>query len=382
MVKRDEKSSLFFYPDIYNKLYSMIKQTWEISNEERNRILSLHESATKNLYLMSEQVEAGNPQNISAELTNEPKWELMGFTIIQRGSEYFVYRPKDLRYTSHAAYLKYETAITDIPDTYIKIPTISELGGVITKGSQAGTTKIVPTELTQNAIYVGEMMNLLDGGKSSSLYYCAFDTKRNIPIFGKISLTKKLYLGSHMVVGYEKVREKPNTLISFGSKNYTDNYGIEISDESEGVPVEPQDTPPIIPPTETPKITTFDIESPFVFDKTELSDESEVKFKEFIENIKKYYNNVTGDVTVTTSASIDSDPSKTEEYNMNLSRRRAQTIIDRLKNESGNKTLNFIANPIGQTDKFKPGAKWPEVKDNNQTAPNRRLIIKLPEVTQ
>jgi hypothetical protein len=33
----------------------MIKQTWEISNEERNRIISLHESATKNLYLMSEQ---------------------------------------------------------------------------------------------------------------------------------------------------------------------------------------------------------------------------------------------------------------------------------------------------------------------------------------
>ena len=55
MVKRDKKLSLFFYPDIYNKLYSMIKQTWEVSNEERNRILSLHESATKNLYLMSEQ---------------------------------------------------------------------------------------------------------------------------------------------------------------------------------------------------------------------------------------------------------------------------------------------------------------------------------------
>ena len=41
MVKRDKKLSLFFYSDIYNKLYSMIKQTWEISNEERNRILSL-----------------------------------------------------------------------------------------------------------------------------------------------------------------------------------------------------------------------------------------------------------------------------------------------------------------------------------------------------
>lgn len=34
----------------------MIKQTWEISNEERNRILSLHETATKNLYLVSEQI--------------------------------------------------------------------------------------------------------------------------------------------------------------------------------------------------------------------------------------------------------------------------------------------------------------------------------------
>ena len=34
----------------------MIKQTWEISNEERNRILSLHESATKNFYLVSEQL--------------------------------------------------------------------------------------------------------------------------------------------------------------------------------------------------------------------------------------------------------------------------------------------------------------------------------------
>ena len=56
MVKRDKKLSLFFYPDIYNKLYIMIKQTWEISQEERNRIISLHESATKNFYILSEQL--------------------------------------------------------------------------------------------------------------------------------------------------------------------------------------------------------------------------------------------------------------------------------------------------------------------------------------
>jgi hypothetical protein len=46
----------------------MIKQTWEISQEERNRIISLHESATKNLYLVSEQNTAG-PEKDSISLT-------------------------------------------------------------------------------------------------------------------------------------------------------------------------------------------------------------------------------------------------------------------------------------------------------------------------
>ncbi len=33
----------------------MIKQTWNINADERVRILQLHENATKNLYLVSEQ---------------------------------------------------------------------------------------------------------------------------------------------------------------------------------------------------------------------------------------------------------------------------------------------------------------------------------------
>jgi hypothetical protein len=60
----------FFYPDIYNKLYIMIKQTWEVSNEERNRILSLHESATKNLYLMSEQVSVKQTRGVERILSS------------------------------------------------------------------------------------------------------------------------------------------------------------------------------------------------------------------------------------------------------------------------------------------------------------------------
>jgi outer membrane protein OmpA-like peptidoglycan-associated protein len=386
MVKRDKKLSLFFYTDIYNKLYIMIKQTWEISNEERNRILSLHESATKNFYILTEQntndtVVGGE---ISSEYDSEPKWELKGFTVIQKGNQYYVYRPKDLRYRSQKAYLAYKEAITDKPDTYIPISTLSELSGVINKRN--GNLYLDPTELTQNSIYVGEMMAGVSGypdpqkmNSGSDLFYCAFDTEKNLPVWGQISLKKSLYRGAHMF-NMKEIGEKPGKIVTY-NKTYTSTFGIEVSDLDYGNPDRPIDTPNIITPEE-PKITTFDIVSPFQFDKTELTDEAEVKFKEFVENIKKFYNGVTGDVTVTTSASIDSDPIQKEKYNMDLSKKRAQVIIDRLRNESGNKTLNFIPNPIGQTDKFKPGAKWPEVKDNSQTAPNRRLIIKLPEITQ
>ena len=37
----------------------MIKQNWEVSEEEKRRVLSLHENATKNLYLIKEQTSEG-----------------------------------------------------------------------------------------------------------------------------------------------------------------------------------------------------------------------------------------------------------------------------------------------------------------------------------
>jgi hypothetical protein len=43
--------SLFLFKSIYNKNKTMIKQNWCISSEEKNRIINLHESATKRLYL-------------------------------------------------------------------------------------------------------------------------------------------------------------------------------------------------------------------------------------------------------------------------------------------------------------------------------------------
>lgn len=334
----------------------MIRQTWKISDEERNRIISLHESATKNLYILSEQNEVIN-------------WDLLGYTVSKEGERYYVILQ---------------------PDTSIEIPTVDQLSIQINR-SQTDKNKLVyrPTELTQNALNVGEVMgrgylsvgSYDNQGKEvlagSNLRYCAFNTKRNAPEFGQISFKGDLYRGQFKT-NLEPLKEKVGTIITFG-KNYTNNFVIELNDLKLGNPAKESTSVP----SKQQKITkVFDIASPFEFDKVELTPEAEKSFKEFIENIKTYYKNVTGDVTVTTSASIDSDPSKTEKYNMDLSRRRSQTIIDRLKNESGNNTLNFIPNPIGQTDKFEPGSKWPEVKDKNLTAPNRRLIIKLPEITQ
>lgn len=54
----------------------MIKQTWQISDEERKRILSLHESATKNLYLMSEQISVKQMKNLDIIFSSrDPKIE-------------------------------------------------------------------------------------------------------------------------------------------------------------------------------------------------------------------------------------------------------------------------------------------------------------------
>ena len=36
---------------------------------------------------------------------------------------------------------------------------------------------------------------------------------------------------------------------------------------------------------------------------------------------------------------------------------------------------------IGETDEFAPGKKWPEVKDKNLTAPNRRFVVGIPPKT-
>jgi outer membrane protein OmpA-like peptidoglycan-associated protein len=125
----------------------------------------------------------------------------------------------------------------------------------------------------------------------------------------------------------------------------------------------------------------LNVESPFKFDETNLTDDAKLEFKKFIESVKENYANVQGDVEVICSASIDGAPDqKRIDYDMNLSKKRAEAIVSILKTSLPGTKLNFIPKGIGQTDQFAKGKKWPDVKDKNQTAPNRRLIIKLPQI--
>jgi outer membrane protein OmpA-like peptidoglycan-associated protein len=142
-------------------------------------------------------------------------------------------------------------------------------------------------------------------------------------------------------------------------------------------------------PEPTPDPTPFElnVESPFEFDKVTLTADAKTEFDKFIQSIKTNYANATGDVEVTTSSSIDGDPEgkvasgqKRKDYDMALSKKRAEAIVSILKNSLPGIKLNFIPNGIGQTDQYAPGKKFPDVKDVNQTAPNRRLIIKLPQI--
>lgn len=142
-------------------------------------------------------------------------------------------------------------------------------------------------------------------------------------------------------------------------------------------------------PNETPvdEPIELNIESPFKFDSVQLTDNAQKEFNDFIQSIKTNYSNSTGDVEVISSASIDGNPEgkvasgqKRKDYDMDLSKKRAESIVSILKNNLPETKLNFIPNGIGETDQFAPGKKWPEITNQDETAPNRRLIIKLPKV--
>jgi outer membrane protein OmpA-like peptidoglycan-associated protein len=354
------------------KKKKMIKQTWVVSDDEKRRIISLHENATKRQYLIKEQE--------SGDKFSEKSWKLCTLTIFQSGDKYFA------KFTGET----------------IEIPKLSEVSGTIQGG------ELVLSQLTQNGLTVGAKMNSIiecsnkypqayksDQSVENYRWFCYFDdvssrfigdrgqekyVKNNIPIYGILSDDGSLMTGQGDFIGEKIPREKNGLKIQYGVSR-SRRYMFEVSPAMPGQPIVEKEEP-ITPITPQSKPIELDIESPFVFDRTILTPDAQQRFNQFVEDIKKNYQGVSGNVDVLTSASIDADPAKKEEYNMNLSVRRANAIIELLKSSLGETSLTFIPKPIGQTDQFAPGMKWPEVQDNDKTAPNRRLIIKLPKITK
>jgi outer membrane protein OmpA-like peptidoglycan-associated protein len=346
----------------------MIKQSWVLSDDERNRIISLHENATKKQYLIREQE--------SGVTTNEKSWTLCETIISQSGDKYFA---------------KLADGQT------IEIPKLSQVSGTIQRG------QLILSQLTQNGLTVGELMSSTTTCLNKSPltkygnyeWFCYFDdlsktlvgqrgqekyVNNNKPIYGVLALDGSLKTGQLDFAPEEILKDKNGLTLQYGV-NRSKSFVFEVSPAMEGSPSVQSEKPiePNVPQTETIELN---IESPFVFDKTILTPEAQQQFNQFVEKVKKNYQEVSGNVDVITSASIDADPVQKQQYNMDLSTRRANAIIELLKSSLGKTSLTFTPKPIGQTDQFAPGMKWPEIKDNSKTAPNRRLIIKLPKITR
>ena len=148
----------------------------------------------------------------------------------------------------------------------------------------------------------------------------------------------------------------------------------------------------------------------FKFDEIEFtnSGEAQNKINDFISQLKGYSNKfntnennfkkhiINSKPIVFGYASRDQDPTEKitggftpckgeptrGDYNRCLSQHRADKVAEMINTGLDGTGMNvFTAKGMGETDKFAPGKKWPEVKDNTQTAPNRRVYTFIPPFT-
>lgn len=327
----------------------MIKQNWNISNEDRDRILNLHESATKRFYL-KEQSEG------------QKSWKLCSYIIYEEGGKFYS--------------TNYEG------DTF-EIPKLTEVEGTIQDGD------INFDGPTYNGIELGIEMkqsitcrNVISQGQYGSQSWIVYfdDIETQKPVLSAFGWKGEMQTGQSDFTGMKIPKDKDGVVIKY-KKQRSKSFMLEVAPVMEGTLIVEKGEPTPEPKPELEDIE-LNIDSPFVFDQTILTPDAEKRFLKFIEDVKQNYQGVKGNVDVITSASIDANPATKEKYNMDLSVRRANAIIERLKSALGQTSLTFTAKPIGQTDQFAPNVKWPLVTDVNKTAPNRKLIIRLPKITK
>ena len=217
-----------------------------------------------------------------------------------------------------------------------------------------------------------------------------------VPVYGSLFLmiTPDLPTNQNLQV----IRSKPGaqlilnkTAIKTKDRNYMWLRFIGQMFGEGGYDWDPNERPEI--PKETPKIDpivlTFEkgLNDAFNFDQTTLNDVGNKNLQDLINYANQNYQGVSAKIPVICSSSIDGDPNQKlkngmtrSQYNLDLSNRRSDTIASILANKINIDTFEFLPQGIGETDKFDPGKKWPEVTDKSQTAGNRKLIIQLPKL--
>lgn len=198
--------------------------------------------------------------------------------------------------------------------------------------------------------------------------------------------------GNKLILNKTAIRQKDRSYIwlrfygqMFGDGGYPWDPNTGIAE----IPKTPPTTTP--PPTTPPRsiVLTFEkgLNDAFNFNDITLNETGNQNLQDLINYAKQNYQGVSANVPVICSSSIDGDPNQKlkngmtrSDYNMDLSKRRADAIANMLTTQIGIDTLKFTPQGIGETDKFDPGKKWPEVTDKLQTAGNRKLIIQLPKL--
>jgi outer membrane protein OmpA-like peptidoglycan-associated protein len=196
--------------------------------------------------------------------------------------------------------------------------------------------------------------------------------------------------GNKLILNKTAIRQKDRTYIWLRFIGQMFGDGGYPWDPNTGTAIIPKTTPV---PKETPKpnqiVVTFEkgLNDAFNFDQITLNDDGNKNLQDLINYAKQNYQGVSANVPVICSSSIDGDPNQKlkngmtrSDYNMDLSKRRAEAIANMLTTQIGFDALKFTPQGIGETDKFDPGKKWPEVTDKLQTAGNRKLIIQLPKL--
>ena len=355
----------------------MIKQNWNINEDEKNRILNLHESATKRMYL--------SEQN---EVEPTPYYEIDGTGLkfkVREGKLYYAILDKVNGMVIPKIYMNGNVADFKVnPKTFELLPNKGFENSIAITDDFWPDIEAAPNAKPQNYNnvdfkFIALLPNLRPIGTPRDkkmigrpIVYTASILEEDIEILESFGLTKSED-GSISPLTYVKKGSNGVYVKLYPSAGHTSYY----SGEPEETPIETSEEIPF----------ELNIESPFKFDSVSLTPEAQIEFDKFIQSIKTNYANATGDVQVISSASIDGDPEgkvasgKTRKvYDMELSKKRAEAIVSTLKNSLPGIKLNFIPNGIGETDQFAPGKKWPKVTNQNETAPNRRLIIKLPQI--